>query len=120
MGYLLFFIMLSTLYKVVYIIFMSAQRSRGYYLGAWRRGPTEGDLRPLWRDFQSVGADVYEASSVRAGKTGLLCCPGRGLWLLRGSGEPGVMLPEAGGRQEVVCLTSASLLWALPSPGRDS
>ena len=31
MGYLLFFIMLSTLYKVVYIIFMSALRSRGYY-----------------------------------------------------------------------------------------
>ena len=57
---------------------------------------------------------------MRAGKTGLLCCPGRGLWLLRGSGELGVMLPEAGGRQEVVCLTSASLLWALPSPGSNS
>ena len=60
------------------------------------------------------------SSQLRAGKTGLLCCPGRGLWLLRGSGEPGVMLPELGGRQEVVCLTSALLLWALASPGKDS
>ena len=96
-------------------------KSRNYYLEAWRREPTQGNLSPLRRDVS--GADVHEAGSATVEKTAnwIPAMLWEGTATTRGVGEAGVMLPEAGSRQGGagrMCAASSSLLWPLPPPGR--